>query len=331
MRYILIILIILSFTDITYTQSGSPEVKQINERLYNISGLGGNVGFLITNSGVVVVDAGNSPADGKTIIQKVKEITEQPIKYLIITHYHNDHTNGMQAFDEGIKIVGHRNLISNLNERKVARLKESIEQNIPANIEQLEKKIAVLKAKNDTSFLQEEINLQRAKQRLEDTKQIRIIEPNIVFEDNHTLILDKDTIEVIYPQPAHTKCNAVVLFKSQKVLHTGDILFNGSFPFIVWQDGIDTKNWADFLIKVAETWQVDKIIPGHGQLAEKKDLLRLSNYLSDLRAAVSAEIKAGKSLDEMKKTISFDKYRDFKSAQLIPMNIESVYNELRTK
>jgi cyclase len=200
---------------------------------------------------------------------------------------------------------------------------------LPANIEKLEKKIAELKAKNDTAFQQEEKNLQKEKQRLEEMKQIKIIEPNITFNDKYTLILDKDTVDLMYPGPAHTTCNIVVYFRSQKVIHTGDVVFNGLFPYILWMDGSNTKNWAEFLRTIVETWKVEKIVPGHGgSTAPKENLIKLSEYLTDLRIEVDTAMKKGISLDDMKKNIVFKKYYDFQRQQLVPINIESVYHEL---
>jgi cyclase len=315
-----------------FAQPKPPEVAQVSERLYVITGLGGNVAFLVTEDGVLVVDAGNSPADGLTIIRKIREKTDKPIKYLVITHYHGDHTNGMQAFPQETQIIGQKNLIPTLHERKEVSLKESIEKRIPANIEKLEKKVAELRAMNDSALQQGEKNLLQEKQRLEDAKKMKIVEPNNTFDDSYRIILDKDTVDLQYPGPAHTKCNIVVLFRSQKILQTGDVVFNGSFPYIIWQDGSDTKNWAAFLRKMIDLWQVDKIIPGHGGVtAPKENILRLAEYLTDLRAEVDSAMKKGNTLEEMKKNLVFRQYADFQLQQILPVNIESVYHELGGK
>ena len=107
----LLILFALSFT---LAQNEGAQVTQVTDRLYVISGLGGNVGFIITNEGVLVVDAGNSLSDAKTILQTIKEKTDKPIKYLVLTHYHGDHTNGMQAFPPEVISIGQKNIIANL-------------------------------------------------------------------------------------------------------------------------------------------------------------------------------------------------------------------------
>jgi cyclase len=329
MKRILLLLIVM--TGICAAQKEQSQIVQLSSNLFEISGLGGNVSFLVGPESVLVVDAGNSPSDGKEILRLIREKTDQPVKFLIITHYHPDHTNGMQAFPDGISIIGQKNLIANLHGRKEAGLKLAIEKQLPTAIEQLEKKIAELKMKKDSAVAQEEKSLSETKQRLEQVKQIKIIEPNITFEDKYSLVLGKDTVECIYPGPAHTMCNIVVYYKSQKILHTGDLFFNGSFPYIIWQDGINTKNWSEFLKQVSTSWNVDKIIPGHGPITQKKNMIRLSEYLYDLRAEVESSLKKGMSLDEMKKKITLEKYKDFAWPQLIAQNIESVYHEVGGK
>jgi uncharacterized protein YxjI len=83
---------------------------------------------------------------------------------------------------------------------------------------------------------------------------------------------------------------------------------------------------------MVDTWQFDKIIPGHGGVtAPKENLIRLSEYLTDLRSEVNTAMKNGNTLEEMKKTIVFNKYSNFQLPQLVPINIESVYHELGGK
>lgn len=329
MKRILVVCSFILLQSIAFAQKEPPQTIQVKEHLFMISGLGGNVSFLITDGGVVVVDAGNSLSDGKTILDIIKEKTDKPVKYLILTHYHSDHTNGMQAFPPEVISIGQKNIIDNLHTRKAAMLQEAINERLPENIKNIKTHLAALRTSNSPDTVNEEKRLLAAEAQLEELKKIQIIDPTRTFELDTTLILGNDTIELSYPGKAHTKCNSLIYFRTAHVLQTGDILFNGMFPFIAWQDGIDTKNWIHILQSLSTDSRFDTVIPGHGTLTTRDGLLRAAEYLTDLRTEVEIEIKEGKTLDEMKRSITMPKYKDFKRPQGLAQNIESVYMEMQ--
>ncbi len=92
------------------------KVVELARGLYTITGWedAGNPAFFVTGQGVVVVDSGESPERGRAIVAKVRETTDQPIKYLILTHYHGDHTYGVQSFPEGTIVIGSQELAANI-------------------------------------------------------------------------------------------------------------------------------------------------------------------------------------------------------------------------
>ena len=115
-----------------------------------------------------------------------------------------------------------------------------------------------------------------------------------------TFHINNETVEIIHKPNAHTDGDAVLFFKNANVIHTGDIYFNGFYPFIDASSGgsIDgVINGATDIINKAD--DKTKIIPGHGNLSNKKELIEYRDTLIVLRDRMKALIKQGKTLDEV--------------------------------
>lgn len=123
--------------------------------------------------------------------------------------------------------------------------------------------------------------------------------PIITFSDRATFYWNGQEIEVFHPSPAHTDGDAIIRFRAANVVHLGDILFNGNYPYIDLESGGDLDGYIAAQEAVFAT--IDdktKLIPGHGPLATKSDLKRATDMLKTVRARVQALIDAGKTEDE---------------------------------
>ncbi|TFG75232.1 MAG: MBL fold metallo-hydrolase, partial [Chrysiogenales bacterium] len=103
------LILLLSLTVLAFSGEAGPDVKavSVSEKVYQISGLSGagNVAFLVAGQGVLVVDSGASPADGLIIVNKIRSVTDRPIRYVVLTHSHGDHVFGLQSFPPGTLII----------------------------------------------------------------------------------------------------------------------------------------------------------------------------------------------------------------------------------
>lgn len=114
MKRILSAIFIILFSINTNYAQDLLETIEVNYNLYAIENPeGGNVSFLITRKGIVVVDAGANPSNAERIINTIKSISNKPIKYLILTHMHGDHIYGLSAFPQDVTIIAHKNLENN--------------------------------------------------------------------------------------------------------------------------------------------------------------------------------------------------------------------------
>ena len=147
-------------------------VTEVTKNLYMISGYGGNVAFLVTTNGVIVVDAGTAPSHGTELVEKIKEKTNQPIKYLIYTHYHFDHIYGACNFPEHSVVIAHENTMKNIEENYLEAIKQNVETRLPDLIKQSKEKIKQLKTENSTDLQAEKDKLDEYVKMLEEYKKL---------------------------------------------------------------------------------------------------------------------------------------------------------------
>jgi cyclase len=324
---------VLSFSQIAagkVVKENGVKAVVLDENLYRIEGTqgGGNVAFLVTAKGVLVVDSGTSFEEGEKIVKAIRMITPQPIRYVVLTHYHGDHTIGLSVFPETALVIGQHMLARNIKENNIPRLQKYLESELPANIQKLQQDVEKLKKAQSPELAKIRSELKDARQELAAMKTMKTRLPDLTFGDALTITLGGETIKLIYPGPAHTNCNILVLFPRQKVVHMGDMFFHESLPYIDFKNGSNTANWIVQLKKV-QSWDVAAVIPGHGPLSDKQGLNKQIAYLTFLRQAVAGELQKGSGLEAMKTAIVLPaEFKNWQYQIIFPSNIEAVYREM---
>ena len=249
---------------------------------------GANAGIIIGKDGIVVIDTLVSAKEAKRFIRDIKAISKKPIKYVVNTHYHLDHTFGNSEFAKlGALIISHTNDGNNLKIHGETALKN---------------------AKN--YGLSEK-----------DMKGTKIAYPALTFNDRMEIDMGDQKIEMFFIGHSHTDGSILAYLPDKKVLFAGDILFTNYHPFI--GDG-NIEEWVKALDYII-TMDVEKIIPGHGPLSNKKDIEDMKNYL--IAFDMKAKELAAKSNDveyivaEIKKSLPPRPEGD----NLIPWNIQMKY------
>ncbi len=249
---------------------------------------GANAGIIIGKDGIVVVDTLISSKEAKRFIRDIRAISKKPIKYVVNTHYHLDHTFGNSDFRRlGAVIISHTNDSKNLKTHG---------------------EIALKNAKN--YGLSEQ-----------DMKGTKIAYPALTFNDRMEIDLGDQKIEMIFIGHSHTDGSILVYLPEKKILFAGDILFTNYHPFIA--DG-NIEEWVKALDYIM-TMDVEKIIPGHGPISNKKDIEDMKSYL--IVFDMKAKELAAKSNDveyiiaEIKKSLPPRPEGD----NLIPWNIQMKY------
>jgi glyoxylase-like metal-dependent hydrolase (beta-lactamase superfamily II) len=300
------------------------QVVEVASNLFALIGPGGNgnVAFLVTEEGVIVVDAGETPALGHQIIAQIREKTDKSIRFILLTHYHGDHTLGLQSFPETALVIGHHNLFKNMKEILIEDMRA-----YPEYIEGLRKNVEKLRKEGSPELKSEEERLERNLKDYQEFKDVRIILPHLTFEEKLVIHLGEEKLEMYYPGNTHTSGSSVVYFPSRKTIHMGDMLFVGSHTYVDRRAGANTRNWISFL-KQVQDWDIEKIIPGHGPLSSKDELGKEISYLENLRREVAATIQKGMTVEEAKKAVKMEAHKDLKWPEILLLVVDAVYREL---
>jgi glyoxylase-like metal-dependent hydrolase (beta-lactamase superfamily II) len=223
-------------------------------------GSGGNIGVSSGDDGVLIVDDQYAPLTEK-IKTAVAAIDSDPIRFVVNTHWHGDHTGGNENMGgAGSVIVAHENVRRRMSTEQVQAF---FNRTTPAS----------------------------PKKAL----------PVVTFMDEVTFHWNGDDLHVFHVDPAHTDGDSIIHWTKANVFHMGDLFFNGGFPFI----DLDSGGNVDGVIAAAEKVagmanEGSKIIPGHGPLGTKKDLVAYRDMLKTIRGRIQTQVTAGKSLEEVK-------------------------------
>lgn len=234
-------------------------VHPVRSNISMLEGSGGNIGVLAGPDGMLMVDAGIAVSRQK-IVDALRGIGPAPLRYAVLTHWHWDHSDGdAWVRGSGASIIATRNAVERLTE--TIRVEEWAHTFTPIAPEEL---------------------------------------PDIVIDEGTTLALNDETVVVRPYHAGHTDGDLSVYFVKAHVLQTGDTWWNGSFPFIDYVGG----GSIDGAIAAADknlTLVTDHtvIIPGHGPIGNRSDLVAFRTMLADVREKVAALKGQGKSLEQV--------------------------------
>jgi cyclase len=270
--------------------------QELSRGVWVLYGGGGNVGFLVGPDAVLVVDSQIRQL-GPGVVKQIQSVTDRPIKYLLNTHHHGDHTGGNDAFKQFAVIIAHDNVRKRMLESPQKILKE-----YPAYLEEAKKKGNA----EDIQFLEDAIAWAK-KVKIEE-----IAAPVVTFESEVRIHVGDETIGDWHTPPAHTDGDSVVYFEKANVLHMGDLFFFKVIPFIDVQAGGSARGYIDAIDKVIARVPADvKIIPGHGEVTDLAGLKTFRQYVADVVDAARKAKAAGKSKDEFLKTVDLPAYKSW--------------------
>jgi cyclase len=263
-----------------YTQTQKPprplRTERVKGDLHMISGEGGNVALYATTDGVILVDDmfDRNHAD---ILAQVKTVTDKPLKYVINTHQHDDHAGGDLKMLPIAEVIAHRNVYANLKDLK--------------------------------------------RPYYEDTPGTPIGLPRITFSDQLDVHLGGKDVQAYYFGRGHTSGDAVIYFPEARTIHTGDLFLmsggggRGAAParprppgvpiYVDYVQGGSFLEWSKTL-EGALRLDFDTVIPGHGPVSTKADLVKFKSDLETMRTRLIGLIKQGTTKTQLARILEDD-------------------------
>lgn len=283
-----------------------------------------NAAIFVRSKDVVVVDAHSKPSAAASLIAQIRrEITPKPVRYVINSHFHWDHTQGNHAYranDIKADILATAATKQSMTELAVARLKESMDE-VPPKIEALRERAAHSKSTAEKAFCAEQIRQMQAY--LAELKDYTLELPTITFDQSYLLQDPAFDLHLEFHGHAHTAGDVFVFCSQRRVVATGDAshcflpFIRDGFPHI-WPGTIDSVCRSDFKYS----------LPGHGSFqSDRTVMLNQRNYIEELTGKVAEGKKAGLTVAEMQKRFTVASLRSLQSngyeAFLIKTNAES--------
>lgn len=256
---------------------------------------GSNSGFIVTDEGILVVDALISPNHAKRLLKEIRSISDKKILYLVNTHWHWDHTFGNSAFPEETKIYSTEACKARLEKDGPQKWKEA-SQGKP-----------------------------------DDYKDAKLVIPEVTFTEETTLTLGGREILVKYFGKGHTDGDAVIIDKEARVIHAGDLVFNGLHPYMA--DG-HPGDWIQTLeaLQASAAPEPDKwkIVPGHGEPGTPALAGDQAEYIKLLMAEVKKGLAANLSPQQIAANLELpEKFANLKAPGFLEMSITRIANQLK--
>jgi glyoxylase-like metal-dependent hydrolase (beta-lactamase superfamily II) len=258
-------------------------VQKVAPHVYFVQGAAGaatdnqgfiaNAGFVVTDAGVVVIDALGTPSLAQALLRKIRTVTDQPVRKVIVTHYHADHIYGLQVFkDQGAEIIAPDGAREYLDSPEAEGL---------------------LAARRD--LLKPWVDART-----------RLVPPDRYLHGDESVSLGGVTFNISYLGAAHSEGDVAVMVEPDQVMFSGDVIFEGRVPFV---GSANTRNWLATLTRLAET-RVVALVPGHGPAASdpKQALESTRRYLALLRDTMGAAVADWVPFDEAYAKVNWQEF-----------------------
>ena len=283
---------LLVFGSFLLAQDMGPQIKKIKDGIYLYVGDDGssNSGIILTEEGVVLIDSGRMPADSLAVLAAVKKLTSLPVRFLINTETHGDHTTGHFLFSPPAMIINHEGA------SEAMRKAYDPERN--------------------RSLMEQSPEMRKAFQGY------RLVTPQVEYHERMTLNLGGRTIQLLNLGNVHSEANTAIWLPQERVLFAASVAIPNSINNIRSYVTI-----PDMLkgMRMMKALNPEIVIPGHGLPGTTKIFDDAERYYELLLERVGGMVREGKSLEQIKQELRMPEYEHWTNQNRMPGNIEAAY------
>ena len=279
-------------------QDLSPQIRKREEGIYVYVGknFNSNCGIVLTREGVVLIDSGHNPTDSRAILEAVKKLTPLPVRFLIDTEPHPDHTTGHFVFSPPATIIAAEGAGASMRSREGGE---------PDRIQKLAATSPEMRAALEG---------------------YRFVTPDIEYRQKMALKVGERTFELMYLRGVHSESDTAVWLPKERVLFSaaGIIVnqINNLRPIVSIPDVLAAAKMMKSLDPV-------HVVPGHGIPGTVKIFEDSEKYYALLLDRVGRLAREGKSLDQIKKEVRMPEYENWATQERFPTNVEAAYRAVK--
>ncbi len=279
-------------------QDLGPQIRKLEDGVYVYVGknFNSNCGIVLTREGVVLIDSGHNPTDSRAILEAVKKLTPLPVRFLIDTEPHPDHTTGHFVFSPPATIIAAEGAGASMRSREGGETDR---------IQKLAATSPEMRAA------------------LED---YRFITPDIEYRQKMSLKVGERTFELMYLKGVHSESDTAVWLPKERVLFSaaGIIVnqINNLRPIVSIPDVLAAAKTMKSLAPL-------HVVPGHGIPGTVKIFEDSEKYYALLLDRVGRLAREGKSLDQIKKEVRMPEYENWAAQERFPTNVEAAYRAVK--
>jgi cyclase len=270
-------------------QDLGPNFRKIKEGIYVQSAreVNSTVGIVLTSEGVVVIDTGQTVVDSRQVAEAVKKLTPLPVRFVINTEVHPDHTTGNFVFAPPAVVINHAGASA-----------------------------AMRQADNPNRFATATPEIKAA------AEGYRLVTPHVEYQDKMTLRVGERTFELLRVRNAHSEADTAVWLPEDRVLFAGSAAIPNSLnnvrPFVTIADLLAAA-------RMLRSLNPEVVVPGHGSFGTTKIFDESEKYYTLLLERVTAMVKAGKSREQIGMELRMPEYAEWAYQDRMPSNIDAAY------
>jgi glyoxylase-like metal-dependent hydrolase (beta-lactamase superfamily II) len=282
-----------------------------------------NAGIVVLYDSVLIFDTHFTPEAGKELLDAVRSITDKPVRYVVNSHWHADHTHGNQVFGDA-HIIGSTITRSGVLENDLP----SLNRTIGITQKQLERlRTDVKKARNARQAEQLRTQIRARENYLQNMSQLKITAPFVTLDDSLVIEEGPSEVRILNLGAGDTEGACILWLPFRKIAFVGDLIFVRAIPNV---QNADILQWMETLEEIL-TLNAETYVPGHGEIGTKSDVKAFLDYLRRLKSMVQIAIDRGDTMEQATRDIQVpEEFSSYMFQNFFPSNVQKMYTEIKS-
>ena len=284
-----------------------------------------NVGIVDNGKETLIFDSFLSPDVTEELLNAVKDMGLSPVKYVVNSHFHNDHIRGNQVFSKDVKIISTRKTKELIEEEEPLQIAYE-KENAPARLYYYDSLYNSFVGDKQSREYKQILMWRPYYETLSNSHiEVKTQLPNLFVDSILNLKGPNRKIQLISKGEGHTPSDLVMYLPDDRILFTGDLIFNKCHPYVAHGNIPKWKAWLDFM----NSLEVSIIMPGHGQVGTEELIDKMMNYLQDLETTAEDLVNKNLSIEESDNIAVPDKYKEWWFDRFYEYNLRFAYESLK--